>query len=87
MINLWRITLKPEGSNIDSREFCLNHGILGVGWSIDPEKEIVDWDTYIRVAKEKYKKVNGWWPALNAIGLRMKINDLCWTRDKSVSII
>ena len=83
MQNVWRINLKSDADEgIDSRMFCINKGILGVGWQVDCEGDI-DWETYYQRATDVYYKKGdkGWWPALNAIKNRMAINDLCWTRN------
>lgn len=83
MQNVWRINLKSDADEgIDSRMFCINKGILGVGWQVDCEGDI-DWETYYQRATDVYYKKGdkGWWPALNAIKNRMSINDLCWTRN------
>lgn len=83
MQNVWRINLKPNADEgIDSRMFCINNGILGVGWQVDCEGDL-DWETYYQRATEEYYKRGdkSWWPALNAIKNRMAINDLCWTRN------
>ena len=32
---LWRITIKPEGRSIDSKIFCLNKGVSGIGWGLN----------------------------------------------------
>lgn len=85
MAKVWRINIKTgsqEGT--DPRQFCINKQVLGIGWPIDTDV-YVDWETYYRIAEEKYYKTRdkGWWPAINAIKNRMSINDLCWTRDRS----
>lgn len=83
MPTVWRLNIKTAASDgVDPRRFCIDRQILGVGWPVDYESEI-DWDTYYKRAEELYYNQgdNGWWPALNAIKNRMKIEDLCWTRD------
>jgi len=80
---VWRLNIKTGASEgIDPRMFCINNNILGVGWPVEFDGG-VDWDTYYKLAEETYYKKGdkGWWPAVNALKNRMKVNDLCWTRD------
>lgn len=83
-MNIWRLTISPSSKEgIDPRRFCIDNNILGVGWGVDTDDDgTLDWDTYVQLGRERYyPKDNGWWPAVNAIGNRMEVNDLCWTRD------
>lgn len=83
MRTVWRLNIKTAASEgIDPRQFCIERQLLGVGWSVSSESEL-DWDTYYRFAEvANYKKrYKGWWRAVNALGNRMKEDDLCWTRD------
>ena len=83
MTKVWRINIKTAASEgVDPRIFCIKNNILGIGWQVDYDGEI-NWDIYNNLATEEYYNQgdNGWWPAINAIKNRMKINDLCWTRD------
>lgn len=83
MTNVWRLNIKTDSSeSVDPCKFCINKGILGVGWPVDSEEEIT-WENYYKLGENKYynKGDKGWWPAINAIKNRMQINDLCWTRD------
>jgi len=83
MPKVWRLNIKPDfNKEVDPRKFCLDKGLLGVGWAVDADTE-ADWETYRTLAEERYYKQGdkGWWPAINAIKNRMALNDLCWTRD------
>lgn len=80
---LWRINLKP-GSNDptqDVTEFCVKHGIVGIGWPVDPAPTSVP--DYQRRAKEHYKGKGrkSWSRATNAFSA-MKSGDLIWTRNR-----
>ena len=85
MTTIWRLTIKSEAEEgVDPSEFCIKRNILGVGWKVDRDAPL-DWDTYYDLGMEKYynkrDRDKGWWPAVNALQYRMKVNDLCWTRD------
>ncbi len=84
-MNIWRINLKPDSAEgVDPRQLCFDNGIVGVGWQIEYETEPVLWETYEKIAREKYC-INGsrsWSSALNAIYRDIKQDDLIWTRDK-----
>lgn len=82
MVQIWRINLKTAAhKTVDPREFAIQENIVGIGWAV--EGEINDWETYKKLGNETYanRGDKGWWPAINAIKNRMKMNDLCWTRD------
>ncbi len=84
MTNVWRLNIKTASSeNRDPHKFCINRGILGVGWPVDSEAEMT-WDHYYTLGENVYYNEGdkGWWPAVNAIKNRMQINDLCWMRDR-----
>ena len=84
MNQVWRLNIKPDADEeIDPRLFCINQGILGIGWSVGSTTGLGSAE-YIRRGKKKYlqKGDKGWWPAVNAIINRMEIGDLCWTRDR-----
>lgn len=86
MPTVWRLNIKTAAEEtVDPRKFCIEKQILGVGWPVYiPINN--DWDAYYQEAQRIYEKEmrdKGWWPAANALRFRMKINDLCWTRDLS----
>ncbi|MDE3262942.1 MAG: hypothetical protein OYL41_13275 [Acidobacteriota bacterium] len=83
-MNVWRLTINTAARDgVDPRRFCFERKILGVGWPVDEDGPL-DWGSYERLGTEKYyPQDNGWWPALNAIGNRMREGDLCWSRDRS----
>lgn len=83
MKNVWRLNIKTAAlEGINPRKFCINKGILGVGWPVESEEEIT-WDIYNKLGEDGYYNEGdkGWWPAVNAIKNRMQVDDLCWTRD------
>ena len=82
-MNVWRNNLVTGGDG--ARQFCINNNIMGCGWPINYDGKSLDWETYYRLGMERYYNIkerdNGWWPAVNAMYERIKLNDLCWTRD------
>lgn len=81
MTTLWRVHLATAGE--DPRRFCINAGIVGVGWPIEHDGP-VDWATYETLAAAKYDQDGpGWRSAVNALRARMANDDLCWSRDES----
>ena len=86
-MKVWRINLKTAAEdNIDVTEFCRKRNILGVGWQVDNGFDGMDWETYYELGEQQFYYDNndrGWWPAVNAVRNRMKINDLCWTRNSN----
>lgn len=84
MKTLWRLTISPSAEvGVDPRAFCLEHGLLGVGWPTGVGSG-AEWKEYYNAGHVRYrlKGDKGWWPALNALRNRMSVNDLCWTRDR-----
>ncbi|QYJ95431.1 hypothetical protein [Shewanella spartinae] len=81
-MKVWRLNIKTAAkTGVNPRKFCLDNNILGAGWSISLTGE-VDWENYIREAKVKFKgRGRSFSAAINAIKNRMKVGDLCWTRD------
>jgi hypothetical protein len=85
-MTLWRLNIKTSAQDgFDPRQFCLEKKLAGVGWPVEDEsgRPPKDFDHYLKLGQAQYADNgdNGWWPAVNAIGNRMKAGDLCWTRD------
>ena len=80
-MRIWRLHIKTNGVN--PKEFCIDRDILGVGWQVSKDAPL-DWDTYWRLGKNEHEERGdkGWRKALNAIGRRMAVDDLCWTYDE-----
>ncbi|WP_159468319.1 hypothetical protein [Dyadobacter sp. 3J3] len=75
--------MKPANrTGYDSREYCLENKIVGIGWPLDDITESVTSETYEIAGKLKYQlnAARGWSKAWNAIHYTMQINDLVWTR-------
>lgn len=85
-MTLWRLNIKTSAKDgFDPRQFCLKKNLAGIGWSVEDEKgqPPTDFEQYLILGRIQYADNGdkGWWPAVNAIGNRMKEGDLCWTRD------
>ena len=82
MTTIWRLNIKTAANKgVNPRKFCLDKNILGIGWRIS-KSGVTSWNDYISEASDKYKKYGRKFSAaINAIKHRMKIGDLCWTRD------
>ncbi len=80
-MTLWRIWLKPGRDKDDGRsfKFCLERGIIGVGWRIDEQPD--NFEHYEKLGEEAHsEEATSWRRAINAIGTRMQTGDLVWTR-------
>src|SRR5215211_149005 len=88
-MKVWRLKIKSAAEEgVDPREFCFRNGLLGVGWqppgSLGKLEGEEGWRTYREKAERYFKVENkdrGWWPALNAVYNKMKVNHLVWARD------
>lgn len=78
-MTLWRIHLKSDG--IKPAEFCLQMGILGMGWRVESNLHL-DWDAYYKLGEVKYGDTS-WRSNLTALHQGMKCGDLCWARDRN----
>ena len=82
-MTVFRIHIRPKiGANKQRKafEYCLNHGVLGMGWSVEETgKSRLSWDEYIVDAERKYgyKDVQN----IRYLHREVKENDLIWTRD------
>lgn len=80
---VWRLNLVTSGDD-SPREFCLERGLLGIGWRLKESpppnldsKEFREW------AKDHFPHENwtSYKTAFRALASRMEIGDLCWARD------
>lgn len=85
-MQLWQITIKPDAIvGVDPREFCIQNGVVGIGWRIDgftPQTK----DDYLKRATELGWGLDGrnsWSRASGAIVTKMAVDDLVWTRDRT----
>lgn len=54
MPTIWRLHTKPEAEDVDPGAFCIEKGILGIGWPVEPDVDLMDWDTYHSRGIEEY---------------------------------
>jgi hypothetical protein len=82
-MQLWRINIKPDSEQgLDATEFCVDRGIVGIGWGIGTMPTTKD--DYRKIASEAHKASYGsWLRATNAILDGLSVGDLIWTRNRS----
>ena len=81
-MHVYRIHIKPSGGEADRQttfQYCLDNGLLGVGWRVNTLINTRNWDEYYKEASRIYgdnslgicKYIHTW----------VKEGDLVWTRD------
>ncbi|MDG1873423.1 MAG: hypothetical protein P8J27_05905 [Mariniblastus sp.] len=81
MSKLWRCNLKTSSSkNIDPAKFCIENGIVGIGWKLDqaPTSKEDYWEQ-ARIAYKAFGR--SWSAAANVLLYRMQVDDLVWSRN------
>ncbi len=81
-MNLFRIHIRPSGGNAnmnDTFQYCLNNGLLGVGWRVEKLSNTRNWEEYEQAAAEHYESIQ----QPRYIRQLVSVNDLVWTRDPS----
>ena len=78
---VYRIHIRPSGGANNqemSFEYCLNHGVLGMGWAVIGQVHLT-WDEYVAAAANQYGP-NGF---QNPCYMHRNVqdDDLIWTRD------
>ena len=81
-MSVFRIHIRPSGGAGDpniSFEYCLRHGVLGMGWGVPAAEPALNWDEYHEAAEAQY----GLADLANVLYLHDNVdeNDLLWTRD------
>lgn len=80
-MQLWRMNLKPESvQGVDAAAFCINQGVLGIGWRLDAPPASRE-DYWSRGEATFAKFGRSWSASANAVLYRMQTGDLVWTRD------
>ena len=80
MSKLFRIHIRPHGGNKDmyaTFQYCLDNGVLGVGWRVDEINETQEWEVYDRLAAPLYDSLQ----QPRYIHDNVTQGDLAWTRD------
>lgn len=78
---LYRIHIRPQGGTASVNttfKYCLDNGILGVGWRVKNLENTTDWNLYYEKAKAHYNNLN----QCKYIKKYIKKDDLVWTRDR-----
>lgn len=82
---VWRLNLVTSSDDDrNPRKFCLERGILGIGWRLeDTPPPDLDYKAYRRWAKDHFPHDNwgSYKSAFRALAKRMEVGDLCWARD------
>lgn len=79
-MNVYRIHIRPSGGRADGRttfDYCLHHGVLGVGWRTKSQRSTKDWSVYEAEARELHPSL----AVCSYIERHVRPNDLVWTRD------
>lgn len=79
-MQVFRLHLRPKGGAAGLEEtfdYCLAHGVLGVGWRTRSNKNTHRWDEYFREASEIYDDLS----VCEYIYRQVGRDDLIWTRD------
>lgn len=80
-MTVFRIHIRPQGGLANAKfsfNYCLQEGLLGVGWQSKSQNNNASWEEYEKDAFEVYgKKLAG----VKYLKNNIHINDLIWTRD------
>lgn len=80
---VWRINIKtdPASRSLDPRSYCIEHGLVGMGWPVSISGSPT-WGDYRHLAEQpgSYGLLPG---AVRQFHDDVAVNDLCWTRKLS----
>jgi hypothetical protein len=82
-MNLWRINLKPASKpGIDAAEFCVERGVVGIGWQVSPTPSTKD--EYWSLGRSWHFPTHKikWSAAARALLYTLSPGDLVWTRNR-----
>jgi hypothetical protein len=84
MASLWRLHIRPKGGDDDARmstSFCLQKGIIGMGWPVSDTgvERSTDFAWYKAAAEKEYEGTTSW-SSVRAFA-EAEIGDLVWFRD------
>jgi hypothetical protein len=88
MPQIWRLNAaESSGKGQDSNAFCIENDVVGFGWPVEPDEDLLEWEIYAQRGREKYRTHSGsgadWWNAVSSLKNRMVTGDLCWARNPS----
>lgn len=78
-MKVFRIHIRPHGGEADpetSFKYCLDHGVLGVGWRTNSARSTKDWDAYLADAEQIHDDLQ----ICSYIHREVGVGDLVWTR-------
>jgi hypothetical protein len=84
-MNVFRIHIRPKGGLANPQKsfsYCLEHGVLGVGWNVGEARSLA-WEDYLAKAIPKYgpKGPSG----VRFFKSHVQMDDLLWTRNSDGS--
>lgn len=81
-MNVFRIHIRPSGGSADMKTtfgYCVQEGILGVGWRTSSGRNTRIWDEYYTEASQEHPNLQ----VCSYIHKSIRLGDLVWTRDPS----
>lgn len=80
--SVWRVHLRPgggpESSGGNAVRLCLDQGVIGIGWQVDPAPKSPE--EYWEAGNQRFGN-RGWKTNARAILWRMAVGDFVWFRD------
>lgn len=82
MPQIWRLNVAAKSRECpDPNVFCVENEVVGFGWPVEPDEDLLAWEDYASRGKQKYTADADWWTSIQSLKTRMVTGDLCWTRD------
>ena len=81
-MSVFRIHIRPDGGAGDPRlsfEYCLEHGVLGMGWGLPQAEPDLNWDEYYAAAVAHYGHAD--LDNVRRLHDKVRQHHLIWTRD------
>ncbi|OQA56216.1 MAG: hypothetical protein BWY41_01546 [Candidatus Atribacteria bacterium ADurb.Bin276] len=81
VMSVYRLHIRPNAGRASVKtvfNYCLKHGVIGVGWRITDSITEISWEEYSSQAKKQFPNID----TVNYLKNRIKPGDLIWTRDE-----
>ena len=81
-MSVFRIHIRPSGGAGDPRisfQYCLQHGVLGMGWGLTQAETALNWDEYHEAAEAHYGHAD--LASVRYLHDNVQQDHLIWTRD------